>query len=57
MKQFKMKLKKKGGFLRILLGTLDARLLGNMLVGKGMNREGGGFLRIGYGSSIKSKGF
>ena len=42
-----MKLKKKGGFLRILLGTLDARLLGNMLVGKGMNREGGGFLRIG----------
>ena len=30
----------KGGFLSMLLGLLGARLLGNMLVGKGINRAG-----------------
>ena len=32
----------KGGFLGMLLGTLEASFLGNMLTGKGM-------LRAGYG--------
>ena len=30
----------KGGYLSMLLGLLGARLLGNMLVGKGINRAG-----------------
>ena len=51
MKQFKIKKKKqKGGFLSILQGILDASLLGNMLAGKGVNREV-------YGSlDLQSKG-
>ena len=48
---------RKGGFLSMLLGTLGASLLGNILAGKGMNRAGEGFLRAGYGSSIKNKDF
>ena len=36
----------KGGFLSMLLGTLDASLLGNILVGKGINRVG--FLMQSY---------
>ena len=36
----------KEGFLGMLLGTLEANLLGTMLTGKGM-------LRAGYGSSVK----
>ena len=32
----------KGGFLSILLGTLGASLLGNLLTGKGTIREGEG---------------
>ena len=47
----------KGGFLSMLLGTLGASLLGNILVSKGMNRGGEGFIRAGYGSSIKNKDF
>ena len=36
MKQLKNKAKEqKGGFLRMLLGTLGASLLGNLLAGKG----------------------
>ena len=35
----------KGGLLEILLGTLRASLLGNMLAGKGM-------LRAGYGNKM-----
>ena len=42
----------KGGFLSILLGTLGASLLGNLLTGKGTIRAGEGMLRAGYGSSI-----
>ena len=30
----------RGGFLKILLGTLGASLLGNILAGKGINRAG-----------------
>ena len=40
----------KGGFLSMLLGKLDAGLLGNILVGKGMNRAGEGLVRASYGS-------
>ena len=32
----------KGGFLSIFLGTLGARLLGNLLAGKGIVRAGSG---------------
>ena len=49
----------KGGFLSMLLGTLGASLLGNVLAGKGINRAGKskginragkGVLRAVYGS-------
>ena len=43
----------KRGFLSILLGTLGASLLGNLLSGKGTVRAGEGIIRAGYGSSIK----
>ena len=47
----------KGGFLSMLLGTLGASLLGNLLTGKGIyragkgkgiNRAGEGIVRAGY---------
>ena len=41
----------------MLLGTLGANLLRNILAGKGMNRAGEGFIRAGYGSSIQNKDF
>ena len=50
----------KGGFLSILLGTLEASLLGNLLTGKGIyragegegiNRAGEGIVRAGYGNN------
>ena len=41
----------------MLLGTLDASLLENMLEDKGMNRAGEGIFRADYGSLIKSKDF
>ena len=44
----------KGGLLSILLGTLDAILLGNMLSGKGVIREGEGTDRVGYASKRSS---
>ena len=40
----------KGGFLSMLLGTLGASLLGNILTGKGINRAGKGIVRAGYGN-------
>ena len=46
----------KEGFLGMLLGTLGASLLGNMLTGKGTlragcgNELGKGILRVGYRS-------
>ena len=45
----------KGGFLSMLLGTLGAKLLGNLLAGKGIvragsgNKIGKGIARAGYG--------
>ena len=38
------------GFLSMLLGTLGASLLGNMLAGKGVMRGGERTIRAGYGS-------
>ena len=40
----------KEGFLNMLLGTLGASLLGNILTGKGINSAGEGALRAGYGN-------
>ena len=41
-------------FLSILLGTLGASLLGDMLLGKGVIRAGDGRIRAGYGSNRSS---
>ena len=38
----------------MLLGTLGASLLENMLAGKGINRAGEGFIRAGNGSKRSS---
>ena len=38
----------KGGFLSMLLGTLGASLLGNMLAGKGVIRAGYGSRRFSF---------
>ena len=49
-----IKNEQKGGFLGMLLGTLGASLLGNMLAGKGIiragseNKKGKGIVRAGY---------
>ena len=46
----------RGGFLSMLLGTLGASLLGNLLTGeKGMMRVGDGIVRGGEGSGSKKK--
>ena len=37
----------KGGFLSMLLGTLGASLLGNLLTGKAVNKKGKGIYRAG----------
>ena len=48
----------KGGFLSMLLGTLGASLLGNLLTGKGIvrvgsgNNKGKGIVRAGYGRPL-----
>ena len=53
----------KGRFLSMLLGTLGARLLGNLLTGrgiyragkgkgKGIDRAGEGIVRAGYGNNV-----
>ena len=39
----------KGGFLSMLLGTLGASSLGNLLSGKGMYRTGYVMYKTGYG--------
>ena len=47
-----------GGFLSMLLGTLEASLLGNLLAGKGIvragsgNKKGKGIVRAGYGNKM-----
>ena len=49
---------RKGGFLSMLLGTLGASLLGNMLAGRGIvrvgygNKKGKRIVRAGYGSKL-----
>ena len=45
----------KGGFVSMLLGTLSASLVGNILTGRGINRAGEGIVRAGYGN--RKKGF
>ena len=45
----------KGGFLGMLLGTLGASLLGNMLTGQRTKRAGKGIVRAGYGHHSKNK--
>ena len=49
----------RGGFLSMLLGTLGASLLGNLLTGKGITRavEGKGIVRAGEGSEKKTTKF
>ena len=56
----------KGGFLSLLLGTLGASLLGNILAGRGINRAekgrginraGEGVLRTGYGICFSEMDF
>ena len=44
----------RGGFLSMLLGTLGASLLGDILSGKGVIRAGEGTVRAGYGSKRPS---
>ena len=50
----------KGGSLSMLLGTLGASLLGNLLTGKGIvragsgNNKGKGVVRAGYGRPLSS---
>ena len=43
----------KGGFLSILLGTLGASLLRNLLTIEGINRAGEGVVRAGYGNKTE----
>ena len=45
----------KGRFLSMLLGTLEASPLGNLLSGKGTVRAGEGMFRAGYDSLIKKQ--
>ena len=47
----------KGGFLGILLGTLVASLLGNMLAGEGIVRAGYGNKRAKQGQGIVIAGY
>ena len=47
----------KGGFLNILLGTLGASLLGNLLTGKGILRAGSGRPLSFSSKIIKDKEF
>ena len=46
----------KGGFLSMLLGTLGASLLGNLLTGKGAFHAGKGIHRAGKGKGIHRAG-
>ena len=49
--------KQKGGFLSMLLGTLGASLLRNLLTGKGIYRagKGKGIVSAGYGNNSNNK--
>ena len=43
-----------GGFFSMLIDTLGASLLGNILAGKGANRAGEGIVRAGNGNKKRS---
>ena len=45
----------KGVFLSMLLGTLGASLLENLLTARGFVRAAEGTIRAGYGSSINKR--
>ena len=45
----------KGGFLSMLLGTLGATLLGNLLTGTGVNKKGKGIIRAGEGATKSTR--
>ena len=47
----------RGGFVSMLLGSLGASLLGNLLTGKGIIRAGDGIVRAGEGSKKKTPKF
>ena len=49
-KQLKLSKKQKEGFIGMLLGSLDASLLGNLLTGKDAIRAGEGAIRAGEGT-------
>ena len=42
--------KQRRGFFSMLVGTLGASLLGDILTGRGINRAGEGIVRAGYGN-------
>ena len=44
-----------GGFFSMLIDTLGASLLGNILAGKGTNRAGEGIVRAGNRNKKRSK--
>ena len=46
---------RKGGFLSMLLGTLGASLLGNILAGKGIVRAGSGRRSLNSSNSYGNK--
>ena len=48
--------KQEGRFLGMLLGTLKASVLGNMLTGKGVMRAGKGIISLGTGPNINHMG-
>ena len=45
----------KGVFLSMLLGTLGASLLRNILAGRGIDRAGEGVIRAGYGNKRQDR--
>ena len=47
----------KWGFLSMLLSTLGANLLGNILAGRGINRAGQGIIRAAYGNKNNKMDF
>ena len=53
IKNEKKKEEQKAGFLSMLLGTLRASLLGNLLSGKEIVRAREEIVKVGYGSSVK----
>ena len=50
-------MKQKGGFLRMLLGTLDASLSGNLLTGKDTIRAGESTSKAGEGTIRAASSF